>query len=226
MVHPSLYLAEYQELANDRGVELIGAIDTHAHADHVSGGRVLTTENDIPYYLHDEDSGSLTGYEPLADGDTVRVGDRELTVLHIPGHTSGSLSLEWGDALLSGNTLFHESVGRLDLEDDSEAAVRAAASDLFDSLERLAGLPGDTVVLPGHFSDKPIRPQAMTLEDLQSNNELYGMDDEAVFVDTVVESLPARPTNYRRIKAINWGEAPLSEEAAKLELGPNNCAAN
>ena len=226
VVDPSLYLAEYHELADDRRVELVGAIDTHAHADHVSGGRVLATEDDIPYYLHDNDGGNLTVYEPLADGDTVPIGDRELTVLHTPGHTPGSISLQWGDALLSGDTLFFESVGRPDLEDDSEAAIQAAASDLFDSLGRLADLPGDTVVLPGHFSDESIRPQATTLEELQSKNMLFEMDDEAAFVNTVVESLSARPANYRRIKAINCGEAPLNEEAAELELGPNNCAAN
>ncbi|MFB6172885.1 MAG: MBL fold metallo-hydrolase [Haloarculaceae archaeon] len=226
VVDPSLYVGEYVDLAADRGVDLVGAIDTHAHADHVSGGRRLHQARDVPYYLHEADGGSLTAYDALADGDSVAVGDRELTVSHTPGHTPGSVSLRWGDALLSGDTLFLASVGRPDLEDNDEAAVRDAAGDLFGSLRRLAALPDDTVVLPGHYSDESVRPLATTLDELATDNHLFGLDDEAAFVDAVVESLSETPANYQQIKQINWGEAPLTEEATTLELGPNNCAAN
>ncbi|NHN59420.1 MULTISPECIES: MBL fold metallo-hydrolase [Halorussus] len=226
VVDPSLYVEEYRDLAEERGVELVGAVDTHAHADHVSGGRELAAGYDAPYYLHPDDGGDLDDYEPIEDGDTVAVGDRSLDVLHTPGHTPGSVSLRVGDALLSGDTLFIDSVGRPDLEGDTETDVREGARELFDSLDHLADLPEETVVLPGHFSDEELRPLATTLGELEGDNELFGMDDPDRFVDTIVESLSDEPANYNRIKAINWGEEPLTDDAADLELGPNNCAAN
>ncbi|WP_433634564.1 MBL fold metallo-hydrolase [Halomicrococcus sp. NG-SE-24] len=229
VVDPSQYVEQYGDMADERGLEIVGAVDTHAHADHVSGGREIADRFDVPYYLHEDDAGSLDEYTPLEDGETIPVGDRELDVLHTPGHTPGSTSFEFGDAILSGDTLFLRSVGRPDLEDGSEDAIREAADDLFDSLQRLADLPDDTVVLPGHFSDEEIRPLATTLERLATDNELFQLveeDDEELFVETIVESLSDTPNNYQRIKHINWGDEPLDDDAEDLELGPNNCAAN
>ncbi|MFC3959340.1 MBL fold metallo-hydrolase [Halovivax cerinus] len=226
VVDPSLYVDEYRELADERGVEIVAAVDTHAHADHVSGGRVMAQEWGIPYYLHEGDGGDLDDFESVADGDSIPVGDRTLDVLHTPGHTPGSISLRWDDGLLSGDTLFIRSVGRPDLEGSTEADVREGATELFASLETLAALPDETVVLPGHMSDEAIRPLATTLGALEAENDLFGEDDREAFVETIVAGLSDEPANYNRIKAINWGEEALTEEAESLELGPNNCAAN
>ena len=223
-VDPSQHVEEYLDLADDLGVEIVGALDTHAHADHVSGAPVLADRLDVPYYLHEADSGELEEYTPLADGETVAVGEREIDVIHTPGHTPGSVSLHLGDSLLTGDTLFVRSVGRPDLEGDDEDAVRDAASDLHDSVESLTDLNDDTLVMPGHMSDEAIRPLATTLYGLERNNDLVGME-EGEFVETIVESLGSTPSNYEEIKAINWGKAPRTEEAEELELGPNNCAA-
>jgi len=225
-VDPSLYVDEYVGLADDLDVEIVGAVDTHAHADHVSGGPLLADRLDVPYYLHEADSGDLDEFTPLADGETVAVGGRNLNVFHTPGHTPGSVSLDVGDAVLSGDTLFVRSVGRPDLEGDDEDAVRDAARDLHGSVQRLRELDDDVLVLPGHMSDEEIRPLATTLYGLERNNDLVGLDDEEEFVDGVVESLGSTPSNYEEIKAINWGKEPLAEEDAELELGPNNCAAS
>ena len=229
VVDPSRYVDTYLNAAEERGAEIVGAIDTHAHADHISGGRAIADECDVPYYLHEVDSGSLDQYTPIEDGETIRVGDRELNVVYTPGHTPGSVSLQFGDALLSGDTLFIRSVGRPDLEDSSESAIREASDELFDSLERLADLPNETVVLPGHFSDESMRPLATTLSALKTDNELFGLvegDAKEEFVETIVESLSDTPANYQEIKHINWGEEPLDDDAEDLELGPNNCAAS
>ena len=226
VVDPSLYTEEYRAAARARGVEIVAAIDTHAHADHVSGGPLLADELEVPYYLHSEDAGELDDYTAMGDGDAIAVGDSELRVAHTPGHTPGSVSFEFGDALLSGDTLFIRSVGRPDLEGSAETEVRAAAGDLFKSLQRLKDRPDDTVVLPGHFADEDVRPLATTLGDLEADNELFGMDDREAFVETVLDGLSEEPANYNRIKAINWGKEPLTDDAAGLELGPNNCAAN
>ncbi|WP_254538808.1 MBL fold metallo-hydrolase [Halomarina litorea] len=231
VVDPSQYLDHYLNAAEERDVEIVGVADTHAHADHVSGARRLAGELDVPYYLHGEDVASLDRVNELADGDTITVGDRELVVRHTPGHTPGSVSFEFGDALLSGDTLFLRSVGRPDLEDSSEDAVRTAASRLFESLEELTDLDDGTVVLPGHFSDEAVRPLATELGELkaESTNELLSYveeGDEEAFVETIVESLADEPANYNEIKQINWGKEQPGDDVEELELGPNNCAAN
>ena len=229
VVDPSLYVEKYLSFAEEHDVEIVGAIDTHAHADHVSGARRLAGELDVPYYLHGDDSGELNRVTLLEDDDTIEVGDRELKVVHTPGHTPGSVSFEVDDALLSGDTLFIRSVGRPDLEGNADAEIREAASQLFESLATLTDLEEDRVVLPGHFSDESVRPLATELGTLRENNELlgYAVDgDEQSFVETIVEALSDEPANYNRIKSINWGEEQPDADVASLELGPNNCAAN
>ncbi|MEF8806574.1 MBL fold metallo-hydrolase [Natronomonas sp.] len=231
VVDPSQYVDRYLNAADDRGLDIVGVADTHAHADHVSGAHRLLDELDIPYYLHSEDAGELDVLTELSDGDTIDFGDRSLDVFHTPGHTPGSVCFRFGDALLSGDTLFLRSVGRPDLEDSSEDAIREASGRLFDSLSELTDLSDDTVVLPGHFSDEEVRPLATDLADLraESTNELlsYVEDaDEETFVETIVASLSDQPANYNEIKQINWGNAQPGENVEVLELGPNNCAAN
>lgn len=227
VVDPSIYIDEYLALAHAHDIELTAVIDTHAHADHLSGARSLAAATDSPYYLHPDDAGALSPeFTPMEDGDSIPVGNHSLTVSHTPGHTPGSVSLTWNGALLTGDTVFIRSVGRPDLEGADEADVRAAADELFDSLRTLAALPEDTTVLPGHYSDEDARPLVTTLGELEHHNELFGMDDSDAFIDTIIRSLSDEPANYNQIKAINWGKEPLTDEAADLELGPNNCAAN
>ncbi|MFQ3319356.1 MAG: glyoxylase-like metal-dependent hydrolase (beta-lactamase superfamily II) [Natronomonas sp.] len=231
VVDPTQYIDQYLGAADGRGLDIVGVADTHAHADHISGARRLAGELDTPYYLHKEDSGALDEVSELVDGDVIPVGERELDIRYTPGHTPGSVSFEFGDALISGDALFLRSVGRPDLEDSSEAAVREASHQLFDSLDRLIDRDDETVVLPGHFSDEVVRPLATDLGELkeESTNELlsYVEDgDEETFVETIVETLADEPANYNEIKQINWGKEQPGDDAEALELGPNNCAAN
>lgn len=141
-------------------------------------------------------------------------------------HTPGSVSLRFGNALLSSDTLFVRSVGRPDLEDDDEAAIRRAAARLFATLREIADMSDETLVLPNHFGNETDRPLVATLGELRTTNDLLAIDSEAAVVERVVEGLGETPANYRRIKRVNWGLEPLGEETARLEFGPNNCAAN
>lgn len=225
VVDPGLDVERYRELARARGLTLIGSVDTHAHADHISGGPRLV-EEDIPYHIHPEDMGSRDDVEPLREGDEIRIGSSILSVWHTPGHTPGSLCLRFGNGLLSGDTLFLDSVGRPDLDSDDAATVQAAARQLFESLDRLWELPPETVILPGHTSDSTERPISTSLSGLRSSNALATLSNKERFVDRVTAGLSSTPPNYQRIKAINRGRSSLTEDAADLELGPNNCAAN
>ena len=127
---------------------------THAHFDHTGGVAGLHASlPDVPVYLHPADA-ALLGSEvfpaigvptvPYEEGDRVKLGGLEIQVLHTPGHTPGGVCLRVGEALFTGDTLFRGSMGRTDFAGGSYEQIMA-------SLKRLAQLPGDYHVLPGHM---------------------------------------------------------------------------
>jgi glyoxylase-like metal-dependent hydrolase (beta-lactamase superfamily II)/rhodanese-related sulfurtransferase len=221
------YLAD----ADERGAELTYAVDTHVHADHVSGLRRLAergVEGVIPAPAADRGLVDADELTLLQDGDTLQVGAVPMEAVHAPGHTSGMTALEVGpDLLLTGDELFIESVGRPDLEATDEGAP-AAARQLHASLQTLLGRPDATLVCPGHHGESTGRAADGTytarLGDLRGL-EVLSLSRER-FVETVLEDMPPRPPNDGAIVATNLGRQNPDDEAAfTLELGPNNCAA-
>lgn len=140
-------------LCVDNGWTLSHILLTHGHFDHMGGvAELRRTFPDAQVHLHAADAGlsePLTPTAPLrglslwADGDTVVLGGLTVEVLHTPGHTAGSVTLRCQDALFTGDTLFAGTAGRTDLPGGDPAAMRA-------SLKRLADLPGDLHIYPGH----------------------------------------------------------------------------
>lgn len=128
---------------------------THAHFDHVGAVADIMDETGAPLYMCAKDNGVAIGSDDTvfsapagtkfyADGDTVAVGALEFRVIETPGHTPGSVCLVCGDAMFTGDTLFRDSCGRTDF-------AAGNAEDMFASLKRLAQLPGDYEVFPGHM---------------------------------------------------------------------------
>lgn len=225
---PSRYPEEYEALVAARDADLAGVFDTHAHADHLSGGRTLAARNDVPYHLHPADATGVDA-SPLTDGDTFAVGAVDVEVLHTPGHSPGGVTYALGDdALLTGDTLFHDSVGRVELGveaglDDATAAENAAT--LHGSLRRLREREGNPLVLPAHDPGTPEPPVAARLREVERRNDDLGRDREA-FVADLADDRPDHPPNFERVKRVNVGAETVDDEAAaSLELGPNNCAA-
>ena len=136
------------------GAELKRILLTHAHFDHTGGVAELHAAHpEVPVFLHPADAARLGSdvfppigapTVPYGDGDVVKLGDLDIQVLHTPGHTPGGVCLLVGDALFTGDTLFQGSMGRIDFEGGSY-------EDIMASLARLAHLPGDFRVLPGHM---------------------------------------------------------------------------
>ncbi|RKD95344.1 MBL fold metallo-hydrolase [Halopiger aswanensis] len=221
----------YVEDAADRGAELKYAIDTHVHADHVSGVRALESRTDATAVLPEgaRDRGLAFDAMTLTDGDELHVGDATLTAVATPGHTTESLSYRLGDLLFTGDTLFLEGVGRPDLERGDEGAP-AAARQLYETLEdTLSELPAETTIAPGHYSDTADPRDgdgayAATLGDRRDRLEAFSMAEDE-FVEHVTGDRPPRPANHERIVAANLGREDVdSETAFELELGLNNCA--
>ncbi|WP_254546983.1 MBL fold metallo-hydrolase [Halomarina pelagica] len=227
------FTEEYVQDVRTLGAELRYALDTHVHADHVSGIRALAETTDatavLPEPAADRGATYDVHYETVADGDVLSVGGVEIEVVHTPGHTTGMTAYGVGNVLFTGDGLFTESVARPDLEDPE--AARDAARTLYESLQgKVLTRPDDTVVAPAHFSDAatsaPDGTHTAELGDLTERMDALSMDEDE-FVDFVVSDVPPRPANYEEIIATNLGRrSPDDETAFELELGPNNCAAS
>ncbi|MUV60998.1 MBL fold metallo-hydrolase [Halobacterium sp. CBA1126] len=219
----------YAADAADRGLDLRWAVDTHVHADHVSGVRALADETDAERVLPDGATDRGLAYDAtlVGDGEALGVGHRELVVRRAPGHTTELVVLEWGEYLLSADCLFLDGVGRPDLEDAGRA--RELAGRQYDTLhDRLFAYPDDTRVLPGHVEASTERrgPDggfARALGAVREELDVTDLSREA-FVERLTTDLPPRPANYEEIVAANLGERAVDDEALELERGPNNCA--
>jgi glyoxylase-like metal-dependent hydrolase (beta-lactamase superfamily II) len=224
----------YLDDAANLGVDLQYALDTHIHADHVSGIRDLDAEGVegvIPEAAVDRGVTYADELTTAADGDTFEVGDATIEAIHTPGHTTGMTAyLVDGSLLATGDGLFVESVARPDLEEGDEGAPDAARL-LYESLqERVLALPEDTLVGGAHFSDaaEPAEDGTYTapIGELVAEMDALTMTEDD-FVDLVLSDMPPRPANYEDIIATNLGQNTVDDdEAFTLELGPNNCAAS
>ena len=223
----------YLEDTATAGVELNYAIDTHVHADHVSGLWTLTeagVSGVVPEPAAERGVVDAAELSLLGDGDRLQVGDVSLEAVHTPGHTSGMTSfLVGGSVLLSGDGLFLESVARPDLETGDEGAPDAARQ-LYRSIHgQILTLPGETLVCPTHYARHTTRntddTYAATLSELRERLPALSRPEES-FVEYVLSDMPPRPANFEAIIETNVGRREPDDEAAfELELGPNNCAA-
>jgi len=224
----------YLDDADELDVDLNYALDTHIHADHISGVRDLDAagvEGVIPAAAVDRGVTYADDLTTAEDGDTFEVGDVTIETVATPGHTTGMTSYLIDDSLLAtGDGLFIESVARPDLEEGDEGAPDAARM-LYESLqERVLTLPDDTLIGGAHFSDaaEPASDGSYTAPIGQLVEEMDALSmDEDDFVETILADMPPRPANYEDIIATNLGQNAVDdEEAFTLELGPNNCAAS
>jgi glyoxylase-like metal-dependent hydrolase (beta-lactamase superfamily II)/rhodanese-related sulfurtransferase len=228
VIDPSADIERPIAIAAARGWRIAFVADTHLHADHVSGARLLAEAVGAELVLSDADAYAFD-VAPIASGARLEIGpDRalEVEVLKTPGHTTGSTTFALdGLALFTGDTLFVESVGRPDLADKAEEF----ADDLYRSLhERVLSHDDATLVLPAHFGPSvevhPGRLVGARLGELR--RELAPLSlSEPEFVAWATSEVPDRPPNYTEIVRANQGLLRLSSsEVAALEFGPNRCA--
>ena len=229
VVDPSLDCHVYEQAANELGWHITRVFDTHLHADHLSGARVLAEMTGASLHLNPADPFSFA-FTALADGEHFRLpGGAELSVavLHTPGHTEGSTMFFVDDsAVLSGDTVFVDGVGRPDLAERAEEFAR----NLHGSLsEKVLPLPDDVTVLPAHYGDKvvvlPDEVVGASLGELRESVEPLSLDEEA-FVAWATAQVTERPANYRAIIEVNRGMSQgVPSSARELEAGPNRCLA-
>ncbi|WP_436345457.1 MBL fold metallo-hydrolase [Natronorubrum sp. FCH18a] len=236
VVDPTGDVDEYEIAAEEAGLSITGVIDTHVHADHVSGGRDLADRLEVPYYLgaRAEERGVEVEFTPLERNEVLAVGDLAVKAVIAPGHTSEMITLLVDDAaLLTADTLHVDSVGRTELEFSEDEGERGAKM-LYETLHRtLLAEPEGVTVLPGHVTvtaegefehGSPGEPIATTVRDARTEIDLLGLEEDA-FVERMADA-GEKPANYEDVIDLNRGvkESP-PEERTELELGPNNCSA-
>lgn len=235
IIDPLRDLTPYENLLKRHSSTISLILDTHAHADHISGGKALAEKYGVPYFLHPYDGihpmdllPATYSYEPSWDQKTYYLGNNELKTLHIPGHTLGNQAfLLNGKYLFSGDSIFIESIARPDLGGHAETWTALH----YHSLRKLLELPDEVVVLPAHYGALTEQNEhhvfARTLGELKQKNEGLIMAKKSLeeFSKYILGHLPHFPKEYIEIKRVNIGlSKPNADEASELESGKNICA--
>ncbi|MEB3222517.1 MAG: MBL fold metallo-hydrolase [Candidatus Sericytochromatia bacterium] len=234
VVDPHRHLGPYEDLAARLGVHITHVFDTHLHADHISGARVLAERSRAVYMLEAHDAeGAKFPYQAITPGQTLRLGQTEVQLmpLHTPGHTPGSASLLIdGRFLLSGDTLFVASIGRPDLGGQLEVWGRMLYRTLGPGGE-LSQLPDDVLILPAHYAGvEEVRADGLvagTLGMLREHNPALRLASEEAFVAFLRANQREAPAIYQEIRRVNLAWQEVDEaRASELDLGKNECAAS
>jgi hydroxyacylglutathione hydrolase len=233
VVDPKLGIEEYLALARYLGVRIEHILETHNHADHVSGHGRLAAATGAAIHIHRD---AAPGYAHCAfeDGWELELGALRIRALHTPGHRpehAAFLLIDAGRgdqapwALLSGDTLFVGDVARPDLAIDEQDGAR----DIFRSLQGLLSLPAEVEVWPGHLGGSMCGGPGMDLKVCstigfeRAHNEVLRISDEDAFAKRVLATLGPQPPNFKDIVAINRG--PLMAAGAEAHsLAPRQVA--
>lgn len=210
VVDPQLDIQPYLNLAEERGYRITDVIDTHLHADHVSGNRALAQAAQARLWLH-ESANVRFGFSPLVDGQQLQLGQLIVEVLHTPGHRPESVCLlvtnpprsPMPSIILSGDTLFVGDVGRPDFGGPDGARTQ------FESIRRLLRLEDYLEVFPAHFEGSCGKGMcgrpSTTIGFERRFNPILQLSPRDFLRST--EEVPARPLNMTAIMATNRGEA-------------------
>jgi glyoxylase-like metal-dependent hydrolase (beta-lactamase superfamily II)/rhodanese-related sulfurtransferase len=221
VVDPDREVQKYLDVAGSRGLRITHIIETHLHADHVSGNTDLLTRTGADIYVH-EVSGAEFAHKPLKHDDVIELGNIRVKAIHTPGHTPESITLLVSDTTraeepwlaLTGDTLFVGDMGRPDLV--GMEAARGLADNMYDTLtEKILPLNDSLIIYPGHgagsLCGKSIGSmKSTTLGFERKYNPALAPRERDEFVESAISDLPEQPGNHTRIKSMNRkGPKPL-----------------
>jgi hydroxyacylglutathione hydrolase len=219
--------AVYAAAAKQHGVSIVAAIETHVHADFVSGSRELAAGG--ARVITGPGAGLQFDHQEVKDGEVLSLGDVTITFLHTPGHTPEHISVLAGapgepPRLFTGDLLFVGGVGRPDLL--GEAQTARLANDLFASLQRVMQLDERTEIHPGHGAGSLCgagigKEPFSTVGDERRQNAMLRYTDRAAFVAAVLADIPPTPPYFARMKRVNAaGPALLADTWLARGLPP------
>lgn len=165
---------DYVGLLEELGLSLIYTLETHVHADHITGSGLLRERLGSKGVVH-RDAGAMCADLLITDGVLLQLGDIEITARHTPGHTSGCLSFVMRDRVFTGDALLISGCGRTDFQQGDPGR-------LYDSIHgKLFTLPPDTLVYPGH--DYNGNTVSTIRQEMARNPRLGGGKSRAEFID-------------------------------------------
>jgi hydroxyacylglutathione hydrolase len=224
VVDPKWQAEDYLELAHEHDFVIRHVLETHNHADHLSGRGRLAAATGATLHVSGE-AGAAYDHEPLEEGTTLELGDARITALRTPGHRPEHLAFVVEDRsreaapwlLLTGDSLFVGDVARPDLAVEPQEGARG----LYRSLARLLEYDDFVEIWPGHIGGSLCGGAAMskkpgsTIGFERRFSPLLRIADEDEFVRELTASLQPQPPNFERIVELNRG--PLIAETASLE---------
>lgn len=177
VVDPAWEVPEILALAEQRGIKISDILLTHSHHDHINGVEQVLQQFDSQLHLLKPEAEFWGKHLELPTlhhgGDRIELGDTEIQVLHTPGHTPGSACYHIQDHLITGDTMFVWGCGRCDLSGGDP-------EQMYDTLRKLASLPGNTMTLPGHnYADQT----TATMEEQVQGNPFMHFHDKHKFID-------------------------------------------
>jgi len=216
LVDPAYAIEQYLEAAAQVGVRIVRVLETHTHADHVSGHGRFALEHGVPTSVHPLAEPEFA-FDPLEDGQDLQVGAVPVRVIHTPGHRPEHCAFVVDDSLvLTGDSLFIGDAARPDLAIEA----REGAEELFHSLRRLTQLPDAYEVYPGHVAGSlcgaAMSPDhSSTIGDEKRTNAKVEFGDVQAFINATASLSTPRPPTTARVVALNKGPfvgAPLPLE--------------
>lgn len=227
VVDPQRDVRPYLAAAHKRGLQITHILETHLHADHVSGNTELAARTGAEVYVHAAANAQFP-HQVMNDGDEIQLGRVKIGVRHTPGHTPESVTLLISDTTrsqqpwmaLTGDLLFVGDAGRPDLV--GQEAARGLAGDLYDSLfGTMLGMDDALLIYPGHGAGSLCgraigSVRSTTLGYERRSNPALAARPRPEFIEYMTTNLPEQPGNHTRIKAMNRrGPRVLGEVASK-----------
>ena len=224
VVDPHVDLVDrYIELAAAQGAQIVGVLDTHVQADHVSGLPELVARTGAAAYVPDG-AGVEFEHHPLGDGEVVTLGNVDIAAVATPGHALAHHAYVVTDhtrgedpwLVLTGDALLVGDAGRPDLHAHGEHTVEQMARALYRSLtERLLALPDDLVLYPSHYSGSVCgrglsANPVSTVGFERRHNTALQFDSEDAFVEALTRDIPPAPDRQGAIVAANRRGQPLA----------------
>jgi len=227
VVDPGCDIAQYQKEARGNGMKIVGVLETHIHADYVSGAHQMAHALGATLYVSDDGPAAwkylyAEGFEHqlLKDGDQFLVGNLKFEVLHTPGHTPESICFLLTDqgggadkpmGIFTGDFVFVGSIGRPDLLEEAagiSGTAEPGARDLFRSIQKFNALPDYLQLWPAHGAGSACGkglgaiPSSTVGYEKQFNPALQ-IHDEQKFVDYILADQPEAPYYFAVMKRVN-----------------------
>ena len=225
IVDASLPVETYQEFLVKDKLTLKYVIETHIHADHLSRSKQLAENNKLSLHLPAPNKVNFD-FVPVTGSTIFHVGNISIKAIQTPGHTTESISYLIDDkALLTGDTLFVNGVGRPDLKANN-AETMEKSKMLYQSLRKLLILGDNIIVLPAH-TNEPVEfdntPIQATIGNIKQNVAMLKLNEEE-FANTILQRIPPTPPNYLSIVEKNIKGDFSDINPVDLEAGANRCA--